>query len=122
MTIRVYLNADPERTIAIPLTWEFEGGADSRDFSGVPANLEFTPGEIQKEFIFHAIDDSEKDEGESIRLGFRTENLPEGITAGANGQANITIIDDDPAVQISFGQSSYSAAEGGTVEVSVTWT
>ena len=120
ITIRVYLNADPERTVTIPLTWEFEGGADERDFSGVPAGLEFASGEIQKEFVFHVVDDSEKDDGESVRLGFRTENLPEGITPGANPQAAVSIIDDDPAVRVSFGAPAYSAAEGGTVEVAVT--
>ena len=120
VTIRVYLNADPERPVTIPLTWEFEGGADERDFSGVPAGLEFASGEIQKEFVFHVVDDSEKDDGESVRLGFRTENLPEGITPGANPQALVSIIDDDPAVRVSFGAPAYSAAEGGTVEVAVT--
>ena len=37
VTVKVTLNADPERTVIIPITTTDQDGASSADYSGVPA-------------------------------------------------------------------------------------
>ena len=59
------------------------------------------------------------DDDESVKLGFGT--LPTGITAGTVHETVVSITDnDDPQVNVSYGLAEYTAAEGGTVEVTVT--
>ena len=41
VTVKVKLDADPERTVTIPLTKANQDGASSADYSGVPANVVF---------------------------------------------------------------------------------
>ena len=58
------------------------------------------------------------DDGESVLLGLGT--LPTGVTEGSPDESVVSIVDDDdPAVSVSFASGSYSAAEGGSVEVKV---
>ena len=120
-TVTVTLSADPERTVAIPLTKTNQGGATAADYSGVPVTVTFDAGDTSKTFTFTAAQDTADDDGESILLGFGT--LPGGITA-TTGQAAATTVsirdDDDPQVTVSFGASTYTAAEGGTATVTVT--
>ena len=117
--VTVTLSDDPERTITVPLTKTEQDGASSADYSGVPASVEFAPGETEQTFTFTAAQDSDNDDGESVKLGF--EALPAGVSAGTTSEAIVSITDDDvPAVTVSFGQSSYSVDEGDTVDVTVT--
>ena len=117
--VKVKLDADPERTVTVPLTKTEQDGASSADYSGVPASVEFAPGETEQTFTFTAAQDSDNDDGESVKLGF--EALPAGVSAGTTSEAIVSITDDDvPAVTVSFGQSSYSVDEGDTVDVTVT--
>ena len=119
VTVRVTLSADPERSVTIPITTMNEGGATSADYSGVPANVTFARGETAKTITFSATQDNANDDGESVRLGFG--NLPTGVSEGSTTETVVSITDDDvPAVMVSFGQGSYSVAEGGTVTVRVT--
>ena len=41
VTVKVQLDADPERTVTIPLTEEGQDGASNADYSGVPASVVF---------------------------------------------------------------------------------
>ena len=52
VTVKVQLDADPERTVTIPLTEEGQDGASASDYSGVPANVVFNRGETEKEITF----------------------------------------------------------------------
>ena len=75
--------------------------------------------DTEKTFTFTAAADDADDDGDSVLLGFGTP-LPADVTAGAIDQATVSITDnDDPAVTVSFGASSYSVAEGSTVTVTV---
>ena len=59
------------------------------------------------------------DDGESVKLAVGT--LPTNVSAGSTSETTVAITDDDdPQVTVSFEQSTYSVAEGGTVEVTVT--
>ena len=119
-TVTVTLSADPERTVAIPVTKTNQGGATSADYSGVPATVTFNSGQTSKTITFTATQDTEDDDGESVELGFGT-SLPAGVSAGSPSETTVSITDDDdPAVTVSFGASTYTAAEGGTATVTVT--
>ena len=119
VSVKVTLSADPERTVAIPITATNEDGASGSDYSGVPANVTFNATETEKSFTFRAVDDTVDDDGESVRLGFGT--LPARVEAGATSEATVSIgDDDDPEVTVSFGTGSYPVGEGSTVTVKVT--
>ena len=113
MDVTVTLSEDPERTVTVPLTKTEQDGASSADYSGVPASVEFAPGETERIFTFTASSDSDNDDGESVKLTFGN-TLPAGVSAGNTDEAVVTITDDDvPSVAVSFEQSSYSVDEGG---------
>ena len=52
--VTVTLSEDPERTVTVPLTKTDQDGASSADYSGVPASVEFAPGETEQTFTFTA--------------------------------------------------------------------
>ena len=118
ITVTVKLSADPERTVTIPLNKANQGGASSDDYSGVPVNVEFVSGDTEKSFSFAAASDGVDDDGESVKLTFGT--LPTGVSAGSTVKTTVSITDDDvPVVSVSYEQSSYSVAEGGSITVTV---
>ena len=118
-TVAVTLSADPERTVAIPLTTTGQGGVSAADYSGVPASVTFNTGETSKTFTFSATDDAVDDDDESVKLTFGT--LPDRVSEGTEAETTVSIgDDDDPHVDVEFGAATYSADEGGTVTVTVT--
>ena len=118
--VTVTLDRDPERTVTIPITKVNQGTASDADYSGVPANVVFNSGETEKSITFSATQDTIDDDGESVRLAFGSP-LPTDVTAASPQEAVVSITDDDvPSVTVSFEQGTYTVAEGGTVEVTVT--
>ena len=118
VTVKVQLNKDPMRDLTIPISKSDQNGATSADYSGVPASLTFASGDVEKSFTFTATQDDLDDDDESVELSFGA--LPTGVTAGTNSQGTVNITDDDhPAVTASFQQSTYSVAEGDSVDVNV---
>ena len=74
----------------------------------------------EKSITFSATQDTIDDDGESVRLAFGSP-LPTDVTAASPQEAVVSITDDDvPSVTVSFEQGTYTVAEGGTVEVTVT--
>ena len=118
VTIKVVLDADPERTVEVPIAVTNQDGASFADYSPVPTNVVFDSGDTEKTFSFAAIDDTDDDDGESVKLGFG--NLPTGVAEGPTGESTVSITDDDvPSVNVSFEQDSYTVAEGGSVTIKV---
>ena len=118
VTIKVVLSADPERTVTIQITKADQDGATPADYSGVPASVEFASGETEQTITFAAVNDSDNDDGESVKLGFG--NLPDGVSAGTNNETVISITDDElTPVEVSFEQAEYTVAEGSSVTVKV---
>ena len=118
VTVKVKLGADPERTLAIPLTKAIQDGAADNDYSGVPANITFNSGDTEKTFSFSATQDSADDDGESVKLTFAA--LPADVSEGTNSHTVVSITDDDvPSANVSFEQASYTVAEGSSVTVKV---
>ena len=109
-----------EKTVTLPLTATGVGGATAADYSGVPSELVFAPGETEKTFTVELTDDDVDDDDETVTLGFGT--LPSTVKDGGDHEtATVTIRDDDdPEVDVAFGSATYSADEGGTATVAVT--
>ena len=118
VAVKVKLSADPERTVEVPITVTNMDGADSADYSGVPASVVFNSGDTEKTFDFEAIQDTVDDDGERVRLTFGT--LPPRVASASPSQAVVSITDDDvPSVTVSFEEASYAVAEGDSVAVKV---
>ncbi len=119
VTVKVTLNAEPERTVTIPITKANQGGASDNDYSGVPANVTFNSGDTEAAITFAAVSDSDNDDGENVKLGFGA--LPTGVSEGTTKEATVSITDDDvPTVTANFAQATYIVDEGSTVTVKVT--
>ena len=109
-----------KKTVTLPLTATGVGGATSADYSGVPSELVFAPGETEKTFTVELTDDDVDDDDESVTLGFGT--LPSTLKTGGDHETATVAIrdDDDPEVDVEFGEATYSADEGGSTTVTVT--
>ena len=93
VTVEVTLSADPERNVSIPIEKTNQGGATAADYTGVPQNVTFDSGEIQKSFVFTAETDTADDHGESVRLSFNT--MPDArVSEGSPSEAMVTIRQD----------------------------
>ena len=93
-TVTVTLDADPERTVVIPIEAANQGGATTADYSGVPQNVTFDSGDTSKSFTFTAEADAIDDDGESVLLSFGA-TLPDGVSAGTPATSAVSITDDD---------------------------
>ena len=109
-----------KKTVTLPLTVTGVGGATSADYSGVPSELVFAPGETSKTFTVELTDDDVDDDDESVTLSFGT--LPSTVKDGGDHETATVAIrdDDDPYVDVQFRAATYSADEGGTATVTVT--
>ena len=92
-TVTVTLNADPERTVIIPITTTDQDGASIADYSGVPASVTFNAGDTEVDINFSATQDQDNDDGESVKLTFGN-TLPTGVSAGSTDEAVVSITDD----------------------------
>ncbi len=79
--VTVTLSDDPERTVVIPITATDQDGATGADYSGVPQNATFNPGETTQTISFVAAHDTIDDDRESVKLSFGSM-LPPGVTEG----------------------------------------
>ena len=118
-TVTVTLSADPERTVEVRITTTNQNGATAADYSGVPASVTFDSGDTSKTFDFTATQDTDDDDGESVKLGFGT-TLPAGVSEGSPSETTVSITDnDDPQVTVSFEVDAYTVPEGDTVTVTI---
>ena len=90
--VMVRLNK-PRNNLRVPLTANGQGGADDSDFTGVPPEVVFKDDETEKTFTFVAMEDSEEENGEMVRLGFGA--FSEGMVAIFPDSAMVMI--DEPA-------------------------
>ena len=122
-TVTVTVDADPERTVVIPIEAANEGGASVSDYSGVSGSVTFDAGETSKTFDVTAVEDSLAESGERVRLSFGA--LPTDASLGAPHEAAVSINDrtqgqDLPtSPTVHFESAAYSVDEGATVAVKV---
>ena len=85
----------------------------------MPSSVTFAPGETQKTFTVRATDDNVDDDGESVRLGFG--RLPSSVEGGSPSTATVLLVEDAGVSTwyVWFGESSYTATEGGTARISL---
>ena len=114
-TITVNLDQAPMRTVSIPLRVTYEAGATKDDHTDIPTELTFESSDIAKDFKVTAVQDTEDDNGEGVRISLGT--LPPGVTAGGTSQTLLSITDDD--VQLGFRYSLYVVDEGDNVEIEI---
>ena len=121
-TVTVELSEAVGSSTIIPLTPTNRDGATNADYTGVPPNVTFGASQTSTTFRVTAVDDSDNDRGESVRIGFGT--LPPGVAAGSPATATVALEDNDAwqPPTVSFGAATYTATEGGgavtvTVEV-----
>ena len=112
VTVTASLTSDAETAVTVPLTATPEGGATSGDYSGVPSSVAFGAGDDEQTFTFMATQDSDDDDGESVKLTFGM--LPAGVSAGSPSESTVSITDDDdPGVRVSFGSATYACRGRG---------
>ena len=111
----------PVRPVSIPLVFTYQGGADEDDLTNIPTSVDFAENaDSAAVFFLFTFNDAIADHGESIQVSFGTD-LPPGVSVSSFGPtATVTIIDNDPAVTVEFDSTTYSVAEGDSVEVTVT--
>ena len=89
LPIRVTLDADPERTVTIPLVAANRDGATNDDYS-VPMSVTFNRGDISRTIDFEATADESSDSGESVKLSFG--NMPDDrVSEGEPAETEVTI-------------------------------
>ena len=117
VTVTVFLNVDPERTVVIPLVATNQGGATSADYSALPPDVTFNSGDTEQTFTFTAEQDDDDDANESVLLAFGT--LPDGVMPATISTTTVGIT-NVPPVTVSFGRAAYMVAEGRMQMVTVT--
>ena len=117
VTVTVFLNVDPERTVVIPLVATNQGGATSADYSALPPDVTFNSGNTEQTFTFTAEQDDDDDANESVLLAFGT--LPDGVMPASISTTTVGIT-NVPPVTVSFGRAAYTVTEGRMQMVTVT--
>ena len=122
-TVTVSLDADPERTVTIPIETANEGGASDSDYSGVPENVTFEAGDTSKTFDVSATEDNLAEAGEKVKLSFGA--LPTDATAGTPGETTVSIHDRTQGQNlptpptVHFENATYSVDEGASTSIKV---
>ncbi len=117
--VEVFLDKAPERIVTIPIVRDNQGDTSDIDYSGVPTEVFFGENDTSTTFNFFAIDDSEDDDGDRVRLTFG--EMPSDVSATSPNSATFNITDnDDPEVRVSFEQDTYTVNEGSSVSIKIT--
>ena len=111
--VKVNLNQESDREVTVHLL----SVPPSGEFSLSATSLVFAKGDSEKTLTVTAHEDPNLDD-ETVRLEFGT--LPADVTAGSQATTTVTLVDNDQATSVTFGASSYTAAENGAgAEVTV---
>ena len=111
VSIAVTLSADPERSVAIPITTTNQGTATDADYSGVPLEVTFQSGDTEVTFTFTATEDLVDDDGEWVKVTFGA--LPAGVSEGTTTEATVSITDNDVS-GVTVSETALTVPEGGT--------
>ena len=96
LDVSVVLDVDPGRNLAITIVGS--GVGTSAVVSGLPVTVEFSPGVTEASFSLSAIDDSADNDGGTLLLEF--DELPLGVSVGTQSSALVSIIDNDPFLNV----------------------
>lgn len=126
--IPVTLNTEPFRTLTVPLSYTFRGGATAADFGPLPDSVTFGRYDTTQTIVIPATADSHDEFGEEVVISFG--EFPEDVSVGTAGTSWLsgpfaeTVVGitegAPPTVTISFGSDAYTIPEGDTrVQVTV---
>ena len=116
VTVRVVLDRDPERDMVIRIEPTNQDDASDDDYSVVPLDVTFGPGEIHHNVTFTATDDDDDDDGETVLLRFGAD-LPDRVSEGSANEVTVSITDNDgstPEVVVSVDED---ATRDGAVDL-----
>ena len=118
-TVTVKLDADPQRTVTIPISHKtgMTGRNRSPTTPACPASVTINSGDTEASFTFMATQDAIDDDGESVVL-FLT-NLPGGVSEGTRDETTVSITDDDTA-GVTVSKSALTVTEADTTGASYT--
>ncbi len=110
----VSLDQATDKQLVIPLTVTNLGGATAADYSGVPSNVTFQPGDEDSGVIVRAVDDAEEDPGEGFKVSFGT--LPAGVqvSSWSGPSTTFTIVDNDGLPDMTVSDASEQESSGDT--------
>ena len=87
--VTVQLDKAPKRSVTIPLTTAFQGGATAADFGTLPTSVTFASNATSATVSFAVTDDGVSDPNESIQLSIGT-TLPAQVSAGTTTKPRST--------------------------------
>ena len=111
-TVGIVLSGDPGTTVFIQIQSEEQGETSNSDYSLSENRVLFSIGETRKEITFTATQDTEDDDGESVKLSF--SSLPTNVTEGTPSETIVYINDDDASPGVMVSRSSLTIDEGGS--------
>lgn len=88
--VMVTLDADPERTVTIPI----KASPAAPDDYSLPRSVTFAAGETQRPINFATVDDTAVESAETYTLSLGSA-LPTGVNAGTRATSDVTVMDDD---------------------------
>lgn len=115
-TVKVVLDNPAREELTLNLAVVHRRGASSADHGPIPSSVTLLAGESEKEVTYQVLADAVADPDERIRVG--PTGLPDGVERGRPRWAVVNIT-EPPTIPVSFGSSSYTVAEGGSVTVTV---
>ncbi len=100
--VNLMLDKAPNRTVVVPLTTAYQGGATPADFGTLPTSVTFAADESIQTVSFTVTDDQQADPGESLQLAIG-QTLPDKVAAGIPGRTTINISDTGvpPVIDVS---------------------
>ena len=110
VTIKVTLDRDPERSVTVRIDTEHYDRASDDDYSQLPEEVTFESGETEQSFGFGALEDDEADSGERVSLSL--DAMPPGVSAGARGEAMITITEQNSSQNTGGGGGGGGGSSG----------
>ena len=116
ITLGVALDQPAERSVTVPLAWEFFGGASIADTGGLQHSVTFGAAHESTGWSFSVAQDRIDERGEGVKLTFG--ELPEGVIAGTPSELVITFVDDDDA-GVSVTPTTLTVAEGADGDYTV---
>ena len=113
-TYQVKLNTLPAGTVTVTIN----DPTDNTDVTAVTASLSFdsTNWDTFQDVTVRAAEDGDAEDDTATV----THTVSGYGTVTTADSVSVTVTDNEPAVEVSFGQATYTVAEGGTVTVAVT--
>ncbi len=116
ITLGVALDQPAERSVTVPLAWDFFGGASIADTGGLQHSVTFGAAHESTGWGFSVAQDRIDERSEGVKLTFG--ELPDWVIPGTPSELIITFVDDDDA-GVTVNPTTLTVAEGEDGEYTV---